>query len=328
MVKTSERKVKNKQEERLRNTSNRGSSPCSSNSSIQGTIRKRSNRLSSTTLTFHNNKQLNDDQLSIYSREENDQDLTLNKKTDQSESDTDFITEKFNTKTPNKRSINKRINRKKNQFKIDSDDSEQESEEEELLADDITPNKQQYPQQTNKFAHITHMGKQHCIDTFQTIDVITEETNALTLKNYLSNKQQINQQAAPELPIVNIELMNEYPNCLVDYKMPTSFIKYIETTVDELDEEIEYDMDEEDTIWLDLMNEKRSQEDSIEAKITQEQFEILMDRLEKESYFQSSGQCSTKISLNNSTNNVNNTSTDLDLTSNQTKTNNDSSSKC
>jgi hypothetical protein len=51
-------------------------------------------------------------------------------------------------------------------------------------------------------------------------------------------------------------------------------------------------MDEEDNAWLGLINEQRSSE---KRQISQEQFELLMDRLEKESYFQSS---STSASAN------------------------------
>ncbi len=50
-----------------------------------------------------------------------------------------------------------------------------------------------------------------------------------------------------------------------------------------MDKEVEYDMDEEDVVWLKLMNKKRTSE-NLHA-ITEEQFELLMDRLEKESYF-------------------------------------------
>lgn len=55
--------------------------------------------------------------------------------------------------------------------------------------------------------------------------------------------------------------------------------------MEELDEEVEYDIDEEDYIWLDIMNEKR-RNDGV-TPIPQEVFEYLMDRLEKESYFES-----------------------------------------
>lgn len=61
--------------------------------------------------------------------------------------------------------------------------------------------------------------------------------------------------------------------------------RYIDKSVEELDEEVEYDMDEEDCIWLEIMNDKRRC-DSV-TPIPQEVFEYLMDRLEKESYFES-----------------------------------------
>ncbi|XP_078399410.1 peregrin-like isoform X2 [Cetorhinus maximus] len=66
---------------------------------------------------------------------------------------------------------------------------------------------------------------------------------------------------------------------------PLSYYRYIEKSVEELDEEVEYDMDEEDYVWLDIMNEKRKNEGV--NFIPQEVFEYLMDRLEKESYFES-----------------------------------------
>lgn len=61
--------------------------------------------------------------------------------------------------------------------------------------------------------------------------------------------------------------------------------RYIDKSVEELDEEVEYDIDEEDYIWLDIMNDKR-RSDGV-TQIPQEVFEYLMDRLEKESYFES-----------------------------------------
>lgn len=58
--------------------------------------------------------------------------------------------------------------------------------------------------------------------------------------------------------------------------------------MEELDEEVEYDMDVEDIVWLKIINEQRSNDPHLENKepIAQEDFEFLMDRLEKESYFQ------------------------------------------
>lgn len=42
-------------------------------------------------------------------------------------------------------------------------------------------------------------------------------------------------------------------------------------------------MDEEDSAWLEMMNETRAKNDL--PPVSMESFELLMDRLEKESYF-------------------------------------------
>ena len=65
--------------------------------------------------------------------------------------------------------------------------------------------------------------------------------------------------------------------------LPTSYYRFVEKTPEEQDEEVEYDMDEEDVAWLNIINEKRASESL--NKIHEDQFELLMDRLEKESYF-------------------------------------------
>merc|ERR1719397_1997202 len=62
--------------------------------------------------------------------------------------------------------------------------------------------------------------------------------------------------------------------------MPDQYIKFVEKSPDELDKEVEYDMDEEDVEWLRLMNSKRCSDRL--GEITEDQFELLMDRLEKE----------------------------------------------
>lgn len=63
-----------------------------------------------------------------------------------------------------------------------------------------------------------------------------------------------------------------------------SYYRFIEKSPDELEDEIEYDMDEDDFTWLDLINKQRKFENL--SEVSPESFELLMDRLEKESYFQ------------------------------------------
>lgn len=52
---------------------------------------------------------------------------------------------------------------------------------------------------------------------------------------------------------------------------------------EDLDSQVEYDMDEDDMIWLEIMNEERTKSDF--PSVSMDMFELLMDRLEKESYF-------------------------------------------
>ncbi|GAB1299709.1 Bromodomain-containing protein 1 [Apodemus speciosus] len=75
---------------------------------------------------------------------------------------------------------------------------------------------------------------------------------------------------------------------IVEYSPPSAprrppvYYKFIEKSAEELDNEVEYDMDEEDYAWLELINEKRKG-DCVSA-VSQNMFEFLMDRFEKESY--------------------------------------------
>ncbi|XP_012881256.1 PREDICTED: bromodomain-containing protein 1 isoform X2 [Dipodomys ordii] len=75
---------------------------------------------------------------------------------------------------------------------------------------------------------------------------------------------------------------------IVEYSPPSAprrppvYYKFIEKSAEELDKEVEYDMDEEDYAWLEIINEKRKS-DCVSA-VSQNMFEFLMDRFEKESY--------------------------------------------
>ena len=76
--------------------------------------------------------------------------------------------------------------------------------------------------------------------------------------------------------------------------------RFNEKTSEDLDEEVEYDMDDEDNAWLEIINEQRKEkslkENTIISPINQEQFEMIMDRLEKESYFQQTTTAASKTS--------------------------------
>ncbi|KAM4037526.1 bromodomain-containing protein 1 isoform 3-T4 [Anomaloglossus baeobatrachus] len=67
-----------------------------------------------------------------------------------------------------------------------------------------------------------------------------------------------------------------------------AYYTFQEKSSEELDEEVEYDMDEEDYAWLEMINEKRKSEGF--SLVSQDIFEFLMDRFEKESYFENQKQ--------------------------------------
>ncbi|KAI5627088.1 bromodomain containing 1b isoform X1, partial [Silurus asotus] len=71
-------------------------------------------------------------------------------------------------------------------------------------------------------------------------------------------------------------------------RRPSMYYSHVEKTLDELDEEVEYDMDEEDYAWLELINEKRKSEGF--SQVSQNVFEFLMDRFEKESFVENQSQ--------------------------------------
>lgn len=65
---------------------------------------------------------------------------------------------------------------------------------------------------------------------------------------------------------------------------PNAYIRFIEKSAEELDGEVEYDVDEEDTAWLAIINKNRVKQAL--PPVSVDTLELLMDRLEKESYFQ------------------------------------------
>ncbi|XP_069489529.1 bromodomain and PHD finger-containing protein 3 isoform X2 [Ambystoma mexicanum] len=64
--------------------------------------------------------------------------------------------------------------------------------------------------------------------------------------------------------------------------LPAAYYRYIEKPTDEQDAEVEYDMDEEDLAWLEMINERRH--DDGYTTVSPDLFEMLLDRIEKESF--------------------------------------------
>ncbi|XP_037909473.1 peregrin isoform X3 [Hermetia illucens] len=86
-----------------------------------------------------------------------------------------------------------------------------------------------------------------------------------------------------KLPVAAFNEIEGYNICDAPAR-PNAYIRFIEKSAEELDGEVEYDVDEEDTTWLATMNHKREEAGMNPVGI--DTLELLMDRLEKESYFQ------------------------------------------
>lgn len=125
-----------------------------------------------------------------------------------------------------------------------------------------------------------HEQKQEKIDVKQTKAKVTKTSK----HSDVSKKQKEPPVTIPKLPEASYRIILDYdaPDAP---PMPTAYYRFIEKSLEELDEDVEYDMDEEDCVWLDIMNEKRKKDDL--SEVSADTFELLMDRLEKESYFQS-----------------------------------------
>ncbi|XP_078484381.1 peregrin-like [Ciona intestinalis] len=114
-------------------------------------------------------------------------------------------------------------------------------------------------------------------------DVTLVCTSQDTQNSFLNNNVPGN--TVKPLPQPTFRVLPQYDKETVDApKRKTAYYRYIETPAEDLAEEVEYDMDEEDAVWLELMNNHRK--DDGQAMVTADQLELLMDRFEKESYFE------------------------------------------
>ncbi|XP_038073948.1 peregrin-like isoform X2 [Patiria miniata] len=155
--------------------------------------------------------------------------------------------------------------------------------------------------QAQRLVEVDINGLVHRLDIHETIDILTEdefesetseeEKNEKPLGkagkalDHTKQRKEIGSTSSMKLPEASYKILDGYEEPPDAPDRPQAYFRYIEKSREELDEEIEYDMDEEDYAWLDMMNDKRKSDGL--TTVSQEIFETLMDRLEKESYFQS-----------------------------------------
>ncbi|CAL9682961.1 unnamed protein product [Knipowitschia caucasica] len=184
-----------------------------------------------------------------------------------------------------------------------------------------SPNKQILTyEQAQRMVEFEVDGRLHRISIFDKLEIITDEEPLLQeMIECTSNKENANKPQHVRLRSVRLKHNQEKRNAAlgvnchgdgdeqppvllpppgpklpeplfraVEYNVPAvrqrpaAYYKYCEKTDEELDEETEYDMDQEDYAWLDLVNDKRRSEGI--SQVSYNVFEFLIDRFEKESY--------------------------------------------
>jgi hypothetical protein len=88
-------------------------------------------------------------------------------------------------------------------------------------------------------------GQEVCLRQNSVFDRLLAKQNE-QFQVQLIQQQQLSAKIMSELPKVNIAQMVSYPQSSrqVNYKMPPNYINYIELSQEDLDELVEYDMDE------------------------------------------------------------------------------------
>lgn len=89
------------------------------------------------------------------------------------------------------------------------------------------------------------------------------------------------------LPVACVRVLEDYKLTDAPARPNAAYIRYIERTPEELADVVEYDLDEEDLAWLSVTNERRQNVNL--AAVSPECLEGVLDKLEKESCYKSSG---------------------------------------
>lgn len=127
-------------------------------------------------------------------------------------------------------------------------------------------------------------GKSIKIPAAEALPIITEEEfQKLFDQGFICSIPDVKPEPHLQLPEASFKDIENYSLCDAPTR-PNAYIRFIEKSAEEMDGEVEYDVDEEDTTWLSMINEKRRENNLNEVSI--DKLELLMDRLEKESYFQ------------------------------------------
>ncbi|XP_032566637.1 bromodomain and PHD finger-containing protein 3 isoform X3 [Chiroxiphia lanceolata] len=164
--------------------------------------------------------------------------------------------------------------------------------------------------QAQRIVEVDIDGRLHRISIYDPLKLITEdELTAQDITECNSNKENSEQPLLPSkskktpskgrkkesfskyapgtslhLPQPNFRVLDSFSQPDAP-PLPAAYYRYLEKPPEDLDVEVEYDMDEEDLAWLEMVNEKRRADGY--GTVSADTFELLVDRLEKESYLES-----------------------------------------
>uniref|UniRef100_A0A3Q0S260 Bromodomain and PHD finger containing 3 n=1 Tax=Amphilophus citrinellus TaxID=61819 RepID=A0A3Q0S260_AMPCI len=146
--------------------------------------------------------------------------------------------------------------------------------------------------QAQKVVEVELDGRLHRISILEPLEVITEdEMMAQDISECNSNKENSEQSSPPasnpksstnKSPPSSKNMLETFTPVEAP-PLPAAYYRYIETSAEE-EAEAEYDMDEEDTAWLEMVNADRTSEGY--SAVSPETFERLLDRLEEEAYLE------------------------------------------
>ncbi|KAK0183409.1 hypothetical protein PV327_001455 [Microctonus hyperodae] len=146
------------------------------------------------------------------------------------------------------------------------------------------------PQEATRFVLVTpsndDMNKPVRIGINDSISIVSmDKADEKKGNNTMHEKDKEDKVILSSLPVAIVRELSGYEQQIGEAEpLPNSYVRFMERSGEELDGEVEYDLDEEDSAWLALVNDRRVS--SSLPPMQPDTFELLMDRLEKESYFQ------------------------------------------
>uniref|UniRef100_A0A3Q3X3W3 Uncharacterized protein n=1 Tax=Mola mola TaxID=94237 RepID=A0A3Q3X3W3_MOLML len=149
--------------------------------------------------------------------------------------------------------------------------------------------------QAQKVVEVELDGRLHRISILEPLEVVTEdEFMAQDIIECNSNKENSERSSPPtskklaashhhqmNLPDPKFHVLETFVP-VEAAPLPTAYYRYIERLAEDQEAEAEYDMDEEDTAWLEMVNAGRTSDSY--SPVSPDTFELLVDRLEEEAY--------------------------------------------